>query len=257
MMKYYEQKVVWITGASAGIGEALAYALSKQHAKLILSARRPDLLHKVKQACTHPDLVVCITLDLEDATMLDPVVEKAIAAYGHIDMLINNAGISQRCNAIDTDDADHRRIFELNYFGTVALTNRVIKHFRAGNRGDIVAISSLATILTPPNRTAYVASKIAMEGYFSSLRYELTATAINIMIVRPGAVRTNIGLNAIMGNGQNEKDCLIEYGMSPDRFVNRVLSAIPKKKRTLVVANKMEWLSFLIRRLYPTFMFSK
>ncbi|MFN7655358.1 MAG: SDR family NAD(P)-dependent oxidoreductase [Cyclobacteriaceae bacterium] len=258
-MEYFEGKIVLITGASSGIGEALAYELSKHRAKLILSARRLDFLDKVRDSCANPDLIKCMQFDVTRLEEVETFVSEAKLKYGSIDILINSAGVSQRCNAEDTSLALQKQIFDVNYFGAITLTMEVMKYFRQQNKGDVISISSLASVLTPPKRTTYTASKAALEGFLNSLRYEVRSTAIFLMIVRSGAVKTNIGKNAIYGSVSNSSSQseIIEKGMTPERFAKRILKAIILRENNLAVGNFSERFSATLRRIFPGIMFRR
>ncbi|MCW3106023.1 MAG: short-chain dehydrogenase [Segetibacter sp.] len=246
-------KVVWITGASSGIGEALAYAFAKQHAKLVLSARREHELERVKENCTDAHVVEILPMDMEKTDELQNKVGWVIAKMGSIDILVNCAGLSQRSFAKDTSIEVYRKIMEINYFGTIQLSLAVLPHFLQQNRGLFVVMSSVTGKAGLPLRTAYSAAKHAVEGFFSALRTEIWKTNIKILVVRAGAVRTNIATNALTGDGTafNTKDEIIENGISAENCAKAIVEAIVEGKKELMVGSLKEKLLFVINRFLP------
>ena len=192
--------VVWITGASGGIGEALALQASAAGAKLVLTARRVAELERVRAACAHPAQVALLPLDLCEFDA-DAAQRAAAAHFGPIDILVNNAGISQRSLLVDTELSTYRRIFELDFFAVAALTRAVVPPMRARGRGQIVAISSVTGKVAVPLRTGYSAAKHAVQGFMDAARAELARDGLVFTTVCPGFVRTDISYNAITGDG--------------------------------------------------------
>ena len=191
----FSGKIVWITGASSGIGKALALELSKQEAKIILSSRKKEDLELVKQQCKNVNDVKIITLDLEDYNNLQPKVDAAIALFGKIDILVNNGGISQRSFAKDTLISVDKRIMDINYLGTVALSKALLPHFIENKMGHFVVTTSIVGKIGTPLRSSYAASKHALHGFFDSLRAEHHNDNIAVTLVCPGFVNTNISKN--------------------------------------------------------------
>ena len=257
-METLQHKVVWITGASSGIGEALSYAFAAKGSRLVLSARRRDELERVKRNCAGAEQIELLDMDLSAADELPEKVRWVIEKMGGIDILVNNAGISQRSPAIATSIAVYRKIMEVNFFGTVALSNGVLAHFTQRNQGLFVVIGSLAGKIGLPLRTAYCASKHALEGFYSSLKTETWKTNIRFLMVRPGPVKTNIAQNALLGDGKtfNQKDAFIEQGITPEKVAESVLSAIEKNKRNLVPGSVKERLVLLINKFLPKLVFN-
>jgi dehydrogenase/reductase SDR family member 7B len=257
-MDTYRDKVVWITGASSGIGEALSYAFANEGAMLVLSARRLDEMERVKNNCTNSSTVQLLIIDLSKVDELPAKAEWVIKTMGRIDILINNAGISQRSIAIETTFEVYRRIMEINFFGTIQLTKLVLPHFIEKNEGQFVTISSVAGKIGLPLRTAYSASKFALEGFFGSLRTEIYKTNIKILMVRPGAVKTNIAVNALLGDGNafNKKDKMIDSGIAPEIVAASVLQAIKQNKKELEVSSSKEKILLIINRFMPRAIFN-
>lgn len=249
---YFDNKLVWITGASSGIGEYLAYALNEEGARLVLSSRKTDELNRVKSRCKHPDSVHVIPLDVSDQDAIPKAVEEVISSFGAIDILINNAGISQRELALNTQLSVDRQIMDVNYFGTIALTKAVAPHMQARRAGQIVVISSVMGKIGVPYRSAYAASKHALHGFFDSLRAELYPDGIRVSLICPGYVHTNVTVNALRGDG-SPNSVMAEStkgGFSPDVFAKKALKAIKKQKREALIA-KTEGLAVLINRFAP------
>ena len=201
-VSFFRDNVVWLTGASSGIGEGLAYALAQQNAKLILSARRVEELERVKRNCAGDSARIAILpLDVADLDAAPEKAKLAHAVFGHIDILVNNAGIGFRGYVADTDIAVQQRVMQVNYFGQVALTKAVLPYMMQQHRGHIVVISSLTGKLPVPGRTAYCASKHALHGFFDALRGEVFADGIQVTIVCPGFVQTHISENSLLADG--------------------------------------------------------
>lgn len=251
-------RVVWITGASSGIGKALALELSKRQAKLILSSRNIEKLKQVKQQCDFPEKVEILPLDLIDFDAMDSYVKKALSTFGGIDILINNGGISQRSFAVETAFEVDRQILDVNYLGTVALTKALLPYFITKKNGHIVVVSSVVGKIGTPKRTSYSASKHALHGFFDSLRAEVYNDNIDITLICPGYVRTDISKNALMGDGtpQNKMDKATDNGLSPESFAQKMLRAIAAKKREVVISGTREKLAVYVKRFFPG-LFSK
>ena len=253
-MRNLKEKVVWITGASSGIGEELAYALAREGSFLILSARNKEKLEQVKAKCLEytPKCWV-YPVDLSANQHWDALVKTVLAQVGHIDVLINNAGRSQRSLAKETPIEIDRNIMELNFFSVVALTKLVLPQMLENGSGHVVVISSIAGKLGFPMRTAYSASKHALQGYFESLRAELTNDNIKITIVSPGRIKTNISVNALIKDGStyNRMDEGQANGMSPACCAAKIVTAIKKERKELLVG-KTEILMVYIRRFLPS-----
>ena len=249
----FTNKVVWITGASSGIGEALAKELAKQGAKLILSARNEEKLIAVKQACENADCIKVLPLDLEDYVSLKSIADKAIKLFGSIDILVNNGGISQRSLVSETSIDVDKRIMDVNYLGTIALTKAILPHFIKIKNGQFVVTTSIVGKIGTPLRSSYAASKHALHGFFDSLRAENYKNNIAITIVCPGFVKTNISINALTGSGfpQNKMDKATDNGIEPERFAKIMAKAIDKKKQEVYIAGAKEKLGVYTKRFYP------
>ena len=249
----FVNKVVWITGASSGIGKSLAIELSKQGAKLILSSRNTEALEAVKIVCKHPEQIQLVTLDLEDYNNLNSKVEDAISCYNIIDILVNNGGISQRALAKETSIAVDKRLIDINYLGTIALTKALLPHFIKKQSGHIVATTSIVGKIGTPLRSSYAASKHALHGFFDSLRAEIHNDNIAVTLVCPGYVKTNVSINALTGNGtaQNIMDNATQNGITPEHFAKLMAKAIHKKKQEVYIAGFKEKLAVYAKRFFP------
>jgi dehydrogenase/reductase SDR family protein 7B len=257
-MNRFQNKVVWITGASSGIGEALAKAFALEGARLILSARRKEELERVKKELkTDSSNVFILPLDLSDTAMVNELTKQAADSFGSIDILVNNGGISQRSFAKDTSLAIDRRVMEVNFFGTVALTKSVLPYMLKQKSGHIVVISSVVGKFGFYLRSAYSASKHALEGFFESLRIEMYSDNIRVLIVCPGKIHTNISVNAITGDGgiHSKMDESTEKGLSPEYCAQQILNGIKKNKEELLIGGA-EVRAVYLKRFFPG-LFSK
>ncbi|WP_449435512.1 SDR family oxidoreductase [Pedobacter steynii] len=245
-------KVIWITGASSGIGEALVYEYNKAGAKLIISSRNRDELFRVKANCKNPVNIHVLSLDLEDTANLNGKAEEAIRIYGRIDMLINSGGISQRGLALETDLETEQRLMNVNFWGTAILSKAVLPNMIANGGGNIVCISSLVGKFGTRMRSAYSASKHALHGYFDSLRSEMYDKKINITIVCPGFIKTKVTLNALTANGspQGTMDSAQENGMSAEECAKQIVQAVKSNKEEVYIGGK-EVKGILFKKVFP------
>jgi len=250
----FKQKTVWITGASSGIGEALVYEFVKEGAFVIASARRKEELIRVKNNCGEDKTRVrVLPLDLTDMEGIGA----AVAQVERVDMLINNGGISQRSLAHETPIEVDRKIFEVNYFGQVALTKAVLPLMIKQGGGQIVAVSSITGKFGFPLRSAYAASKHAIHGFFETLGFELADKNIHVTLINPGRIRTNISLHALQKDGspQQTMDKGLDEGMPTEECAQRMLKAIYKKKKEVNIGGK-EIMMVYFKRYLP-FLFRK
>jgi short-subunit dehydrogenase len=250
----FKDQVVWITGASSGIGEALIYAFNKEGARLVLSGRRDAELERVKRNCNgSPEKILILPLDLKQFESFAEKVRIVESQFGRIDILINNGGITQRSLVKDTVFEVDRAIMNTNYFGTVALTKAVLPGMLALKSGHIVVISSLMGYLDTPLRSAYAASKHALHGYFDSLRSEVWRDNIKVTIICPGFVKTNISLNALAADGGKHArmDTVQASGIAAERCAAKTLDAIARGKNEVMIGGK-EVLAVYIKRFLPS-----
>ncbi len=257
-MNTFKNKVVWITGASSGIGEALSKAFALEGAKLVLSSRRTEELERVKKTLKLGDTdVFILPLDLANSSKTDELAKLVISRFGRIDILINNGGISQRSLTKDTSLEIDRRVMEVNFFGTVALTKSVLPYMLKQKSGHIITISSIVGKFGFYLRSAYSASKHALHGFFESLRMEVYKDNIKILLVCPGKIRTNISINAISGDGKthNKMDESTDKGLSPEECAAQILNGIRSNKEELFIGGK-DLRAVWLKRFFPS-LFSK
>ena len=232
MDKDFTDKVIWITGASSGIGEALAYALSARGARLILSSRRADELERVRKACANPDQARVLPLDLIDISSFKAKTTEAIGVFGWIDVLVHNGGVSQRGLVTETLMEVQRKVMELDYFSYVALTQEVLPHFIQRRAGQFVVVSSVMGKIGTPLRSAYAAAKHALHGFFDCLRAEVSPMGIGVTILTPGYVRTNIAQHVVTKDGSpmGKVSANIEKGLAADKAATQIVRAIRRRK---------------------------
>jgi short-subunit dehydrogenase len=257
-MSSIQGQVIWISGASSGIGEALAIELAKKGAYLILSARRANMLASVKAMCAAEaqDRIKILPLDLTETETHEEATRMAIACFGHVDILINNGGITQRGLAKETFLSVDKRIMEVNYFGAVSLTKQLLPHFLTRKRGHIVTISSITGKFGTPFRSGYAASKHALHGFFDSLRAELwkdVGDAITITLVAPGFIHTPITYSAVTGDGTplGKMDEGQFKGKPADWCAQRIVKAIEQKKNEVYIGGR-EVFGVYIKRFLPS-----
>ena len=254
---YYKDRIIWITGASSGIGAALAQVLSKEGAILILSARNVKKLEEVRQTLENPARHEVLPLDLTDIDAMQGIVDEAVGYYGRVDFLINNGGVSQRSLAIETSVDIDRKLMETNYLGPVALTKALLPSMMALKKGHIVVISSLTGKFGTPLRSGYAASKHALHGFFDALRAETWRQGIAVTMICPGYIKTDISVNAITGDGspQGTMDKGQANGMSPELLAKKILRAVEAGKNEVYIGG-FERFGVYLKRFFPD-MFSR
>ena len=255
-MKDLENKVVWITGASDGIGKALAIQMAKEGSKIILTARSVDKLNAVKDGLLGKGHLV-YPMDLLQVDLIHDGVEEVVSKVGAIDILINNAGISQRSLTKETSLEVDRKIMEINHFAKVALTKAVLPHMIKRQQGMIVSISSVAGKLGAPMRSAYSAAKHAIIGFMDTLRAEIHEDNIKVMVVTPGSVQTNVSKNALHGDGEKHgvTDPAIANGIPVEACAKAIVKGIKNETPELLIARGKEKMAVYIRRFYPKLLF--
>ncbi|UPK68759.1 SDR family oxidoreductase [Chitinophaga filiformis] len=248
----FEHKVVWIIGASSGIGLGLVKAFAAQKARLIISSRDSAALTAVAEQLEGHTTCTVLPADMTDHPGLAQIAEHAISAYGHIDIVIHSAGVGQRSAAIDTQLPVYRRLMELNFFGPLTLTQHLLPHFRKQGHGHVVAVSSMSGLMGFPLRSGYVASKHALKGYFETLQVEHTLDNFYVTIVSPGRIKTGLSLSALTGNGTpyDKMDKGQLHGIPVNECAHRILKAISKKKKHVIIA-RSERLLYWLRMLIP------
>jgi dehydrogenase/reductase SDR family protein 7 len=259
----FKDKSVWITGGSSGIGEALALQFAAQGAKITLSARREDELNRVGDACIGQGLaaenVLVLPLDVTDHQSMPAAVASVTSAFGRVDMLINNAGISQRSLCVDTDMSVYRQIFEVDVLGQIALTKSVLPLMLEQRSGHIAITSSVAGKFGAPQRTGYCAAKHAVMGFFDALRAEVCQHNIQVTTITPGFIRTNISVNALKGDGAEfgTMDDDIAGGMDATRCAAVIMDGFRKGTPEIAVGEGMEMRVLWLKRFFPKTVFKK
>jgi short-subunit dehydrogenase len=259
MSNFFYNKRIWITGASSGIGEALAYEFASLGAQLVLSARNESELLRVASKCRElgAGIVIVQVLDLAKHDTIPVVVKSVLEKVGKIDVLLNNGGISQRSLAKDTTLEVDQKIMAVNYFGTIALTKAVLPSMLTHHLGHVVTITSLTGKFGSPYRSSYAASKHALHGFFDSLRAELADSAIKITLICPGYVRTNVSINALTADGEKlgTMDEATQKGMPAERLARKIAQAIENGNEEIYFGGK-EVLGVYLKRFFPKY-FSK
>ncbi len=252
-MRFYLNKIVWITGASSGIGLALAQLLSTYGARLILTSSNAQKLEEAALMC-RKNGAKCEVLpcDLSDQKQVEALTPKAIACYGKIDVVILNAGKSQRGLALETNIAVDRLLMDLDYFSNVIIAKAVAQKMKQVGGGHIAVTSSITGKFGFPLRSAYAAAKHALHGFFESLGIEERNNGIFVSLICPGRIRTPISYHAILADGQNyqKSDDGQQQGMPAERCARKYLKAVAKGKREVYIGKK-EILLVYIKRYFP------
>lgn len=246
-----KDKIVWVTGASSGIGQEIALQAAKLGATVVLSARSLEKLQQVR-AQLPGEKHLCLPLDLEQSSNFPDLALEVVNIFGRIDYLFNNGGLSQRSEAFDTSLEVDRKIMEINYFGNIALTKAVLPFMRQQKSGHIIPISSIAGKFGFFLRSAYSASKHALFGFYESLLLEEEKHGIRVTIAVPGKINTNISVNALDGEGGKHgvMDHNQATGMSVKECVAKMFNAISKNKKEVLIGNK-EIKAVTLKRLLP------
>ncbi|MEO7801959.1 MAG: SDR family oxidoreductase [Ginsengibacter sp.] len=251
-----KNKIIWITGASSGIGKELARQLAVQQARLILTARNTSALEGIKKDCEQSG-ACCAVLE---ADMLQPetlpgIATKAIAIYGAIDVVIFCAGQSQRSLALHTQLNVYRQLMEVNFFAPVILTKSLQAQFQKQEASQIVVIGSMAGLMGFPLRTGYAAAKHALKGFFETLQTEHNIPGLSITIISPGRINTPLSVNAVTGDGSphGQMDEGQLNGIPVKLCAKKIIKAMAKRRRHLIIAKEEKvlwWLWWFMRPLY-------
>lgn len=253
MSMRFRDSVVWVTGASSGIGEASARRFYAEGAHVVLSGRRTDALESVAAACTGGGDTLVLPFDVTDPSAVTAARDAVLERFGRIDILFNNAGVTQRARVADADIAVYRTVMEVNFFGPLMLTKAVLPSMLERGQGHVVCTTSVAGKYGSPMRSGYNAAKHAAHGFFDSLREEVADKGIDVTLIVPGAVRTNVSLNALRGDGSryDRMDPFLENGMSPDDCAKRVLDAVHARKREVLIAEGIARRNVILKRWSP------
>lgn len=248
-----QNKVVWITGASSGIGEALVHVCAAQGAAVVLSARREDELKRVAHESKLPaDRCLILPLDLEHTEHIHQLVEQVVTRFGRIDVLINNSGMGHRTKAINTPSSVDRRVMEVNFFGTINLTKAVAGIMQKQRDGKIAVVTSIMGKYGLPLYSTYSASKFALYGYFESLRQEVYNDGIKVIIVAPGFINTDVSTKLLKedGSAYGIKSDAQEKGMSANDCAKGIVKAIIAGKDHKYVGG-YEIFSVFVKQYFP------
>lgn len=265
MKAYIRNAVVIITGATSGLGRECARVFFAAGAKLVLCGRNREALEeltrelaasRVTEVQTHKPYIV--TFDLADPGAIVAATAEILQCFGYVDVLINNAGISYRGAIIDTSTDVDKRVMETNYFGPVALTKALLPSMIKRRHGHIVAISSIQGKISIPFRSAYSASKHATQAFFDCLRAEMEQYEIEVTVISPGYIHTNLSLNAITADGSKYgvMDETTAQGRRPMDVARDVLAVVGKKKKDVILADLLPSLAIYLRTLAPGLFFS-
>jgi len=249
MKTNFKDKTIWITGASSGIGAALAIQFNALGAKVIVSARRIEKLINLKSKCKFKKALIPISLDIKDQEGIDFAVSE-VKKMGPLHLMIHNAGIAQKGLVINTSLNVDRDIMETNYFGTIALTKAVLPIFIKQKTGWFAIVSSISGVVGIPGRSAYAASKHALQGFFESLRAENFDCKLNISMIIPGFINTEITLKELCGDGtpygKFEKSHLL--GISAEQCAAKIIRGL-ERKRNYITIGKFELVGIYIHRI--------
>lgn len=254
------EKVVIITGASSGLGEALAHAFYSCGCKVVLIARRKEELERVKNSLlktlqtgpTYPPTV--LPMDITNINSIPSEIEKIMDIYGKVDILINNAGISHRGEALNTKVDVDIKIMLTNYFAQIALAKAVLPCMVQQQSGYIVCVSSIQGKIAIPYRSAYAASKHALQAWCDSCRAELAEKNIKITVASPGYIKTALSLNALTGTGQvyGVMDKATQQGYSSEYVADCILKAVLKEEKDLIITPFAPKAAMYLRTLWPS-----
>ena len=254
MANWFQDKVIWITGSSSGIGEATAYRFAQESAKLILTALEEDILLKVKEKCLSlgAPAVEILPFDLSKTEELEGLATRAWDSFGRIDVFYNNAGISQRATTIETQMSVIRKVMDVDYYAPVILTKAVLPKMIAQGGGQLAVTTSIAGLFGFPLRCAYSSAKHALYGFFETVAAENYKDGIRVTILTPGRVQTNISVNSLEKDGRKhgKMDAGQAGGITPEKASRIIFSAIAKEKREQLVGSS-ELIMAHIKRFFP------
>ena len=257
MKDIFTGKVVWITGASSGIGEALVKAFVRHGSRVIASSNDSAGLARVAGECSGlRGSVAAFPFDLSDTSGIDELAKDVVMKEGRIDMLLNIGGISQRALLKETPLWLDRKIMEINYFGTIALTKAVLPYMLAAGGGHIAATSSISGRFGFPFRSAYSASKQAIHGFFETLLLEHGKDNIRVSVIIPGRVQTAISLHALTAAGKEhgKMDEGQKGGVTAEKAAEQIIGGLARNRREILVGST-ELLMLWIRRYLPALFF--
>ncbi len=249
----YTGKTIWITGASSGIGRAVAVELAKENVQLILSGRNETSLLEVGKICEkNGSNFQIVPFDLGDEKSVETAAKKVLEEGTKIDALYQFGGISHRSFVSETPVSVDRKILEINYFGTITLAKAILPGMIKNGGGHLAVTTSLVGKFGFPYRSAYSAAKQALHGFFESLRAENVKNNIAVSIIIPGRIKTNVSLNSLdkEGNPRFVTDESLANGMSVEKAAKKIIRGLRKQKKEIPVGGK-EMVMLPIRRFLP------
>lgn len=247
----FSGKVVWITGASSGIGAALAREWAARGSHVVLSGRDQARLAEVAADCEArgPDALV-LPFDVRDEAALAGAAAAALGWKGCVDFAVANAGVSQRSQALKTEMAVYREIIEIDLVAQIAFAQALIGHMAGRGTGSLLFISSIAGKVGVPMRTAYCAAKFGLAGYADALRAELSQKGVSVHVIYPGSIATDVSRNALTADGskRGRSDKAIDHGIPPADAARAMIDAVASGQREIIVAEGMELAMGELRR---------
>lgn len=253
----FDGKSIWITGASSGIGKALALEFFRRGGAVVLSARSADKLWELKERLDRVEPGRChvVPCDVTDPGSVERAAGAVKSEIGRLDILVNNAGVGQRSTVLQTESRVERALFEVNFFGALAVTRSVLAWMIESGGGRIVVIGSMAGKFGFPMRSTYCASKHALQGYFETLRAELRGTGVGVTLVCPGRIRTDISIHSIKGDGSvyGRMDPGSEAGMPVERCARIIVEAVRRGRKEILIGAPERLLYFFRLSCLPLF----
>lgn len=253
----FSNAVVWITGASSGIGAALAVQLAQRGSSLVLSARDTSALESVRDDCVdkgaQPEQVLVLPLDVLEFDAMAARTAAVVDHFGRIDLLLNNAGVSQRSACVDTEFAVYQKMLDINVLGPIALTKAVLPVMLQQGHGTLAVTSSVAGKVGAPLRTGYCAAKHAVMGFFDALRTEVGPAGLQVTTITPGFIRTNVARNALnaQGRAMDVSDDDIEGGMSVTDCAATIIDGFLLGTPEIAVGQDREMVLLKLKRENP------
>lgn len=253
-MEKFKNKVVWITGASSGFGEALAKCFAAEGAEIILSGRNREAIEKVQSQISGSKSVI---FEMEDTAVFQEKTKEAIATFGNIDIIIHNAAISQNSTVMEVRPDVEQKIMRIDYLSPVELTKCILPHFLKRKSGTIVVVSGMLAYLNFPLKSTYAASKAALIAYFGCLRAEVRPYNINVNTLVSGSMKTELANKAIAADGNITEKRKEIQGCSVEDAARQAVNAIYKQKPQSFVGNKKEFFMLKLWGMFPNFIINK
>ena len=250
-----KDKVVIITGASSGIGKALAEEFSDRGSKVVIVARSEEKLYQLGEILKKKNLnVLTVKADVSNETDCEKIINETVKHFGTIDILINNAGISMRALFEELDLNVIKRVMDINFWGTVFCTKYALPYLLK-NKGSVVGVSSIAGYKGLPGRTGYSASKFAIQGFLETLRIENLKKGLHVLIACPGFTASNIRNTALAKDGSMQGESPLDEAklMTPEEVAGRIAKAVVKRKHRIIMTTQGRLIVFL-NKFFPKMM---